>query len=355
MKETPLRASISAVFLNFEDVVAKILAENGYQFMARDSFVRFTQRRFGVVDFVFKKEEDNWLVEVKFYRTVQSQFGILRTACAQLVSYLSSSGLNNKKGMLVVSSIIRDEDKRKLQEIFNIQILDRSDLRELASLNLELIEELESLLEDPFAASESISEKNSDSDGLKKQTIPNIRIDTKGAELCKTLKVLRSGRTAWADYEKLCFDILQYLFSEHLNGWHEQKRTDDGLNRYDLVCRIKSSSNSFWNFLANDLNSRYIIFEFKNYVGKIKQGQILTTEKYLLETALRKVAIILTRKGADKNALKAVQGAMREHGKLMIILDDDLLCAMLEDKQTGSDPSDRLFELADSFLLSLPR
>ncbi|KZX67390.1 hypothetical protein A3724_11155 [Alcanivorax sp. HI0033] len=79
----------------------------------------------------------------------------------------------------------------------------------------------------------------------------------------------------------------------------------------------------FWSFLVEHLNSRYIIFEFKNYVGKIKQGQVLTTEKYLLERGLRKVAIILTRAGADKNALKMMQGAMREHGKLMLAVDDN--------------------------------
>ena len=49
------------------------------------------------------------------------------------------------------------------------------------------------------------------------------------------------------------------------------------------------------------------------------------------------------------------QGAMREHGKLMLILDDDKVCKMLHMKERGEDPTDSLFELADDFLLSLPR
>jgi hypothetical protein len=49
------------------------------------------------------------------------------------------------------------------------------------------------------------------------------------------------------------------------------------------------------------------------------------------------------------------QGAMREHGKLILTVDDDLLCKMLHMKQRGEDPTDCLFELADDFLLSLPR
>jgi hypothetical protein len=111
----------------------------------------------------------------------------------------------------------------------------------------------------------------------------------------------------------------------------------------------------FWSFLINHLNSRYVLFEFKNYSSKIKQGQILTTEKYLLEKGLRRAAIILSRRGAERNAVLMAQGAMRESGKLMLILDDEKVCRMLHMKEEGDDPTDLLFELADEFLLSLPR
>ncbi len=50
-----------------------------------------------------------------------------------------------------------------------------------------------------------------------------------------------------------------------------------------------------------------------------------------------------------------MQGAMREHGKLMLVIDDDILCRMLHMKERGDDPTDFLFQLADDFLLSLPR
>lgn len=49
------------------------------------------------------------------------------------------------------------------------------------------------------------------------------------------------------------------------------------------------------------------------------------------------------------------QGAMREHGKLMLVIDDDILCRMLHMEERGDDPTDFLFQLADDFLLSLPR
>jgi len=50
-----------------------------------------------------------------------------------------------------------------------------------------------------------------------------------------------------------------------------------------------------------------------------------------------------------------IQGAMREHGKLMLVIDDDQVCKMLHMKDKGDDPTDLLFDVADEFLLSLPR
>ena len=46
---------------------------------------------------------------------------------------------------------------------------------------------------------------------------------------------------------------------------------------------------------------------------------------------------------------------MRQHGKLILILDDNAVCDMLRRKERGDDPTDFLFERADDFLLSLPR
>ena len=66
-------------------------------------------------------------------------------------------------------------------------------------------------------------------------------------------------------------------------------------------------------------------------------------------------AIILTRNGANESAIKMAKGAMREQGKLLIMLDDSEVKKMIELKQAGSDPTDYLFEKTDQFLLELSR
>ncbi len=63
----------------------------------------------------------------------------------------------------------------------------------------------------------------------------------------------------------------------------------------------------------------------------------------------------MSRAGADRDALMMTQGAMRESGKLMLVIDDEQVCDMLHMKERGEDPTDRLFDLAENFLLGLPR
>ena len=332
----------------FEDLVRRILESNNFNVQVN------SPRGDAGFDFRALIATEIWAIEVKYYRTARAQPRLIESAAMRLIR----NGINAqaKKGMLVVSCLLSDVLRDELEKKFSITFVDRTDLRRQASVRPELAEELDALLED--------------SSVLQQQNVPSFRgdlaqsrpleesetltVDTRGTDLCQRLRQIGRGKKGWADYEKICGEILSYLFPNDLYGWHSQQRTDDGLNRFDLVCRVRPTT-EFWRFLIDHLDSRYALFEFKNYAGKIRQGQILTTEKYLLERGLRRVAIILTRAGADKAAVLMTQGAMREHGKLMLIVNDEKICEMLHMKERGDDPSDCLFELADKFLLSLPR
>lgn len=332
----------------FEDLVRRILESNSFQI--RENLIRGDEG----FDFLGSLGHDTWAIEVKYYRTARARPSLLESAAKRVVA----NGIrhNANKGMLIASSVFTPETRMMLERKYSIVLVDRTDLRIWASQWPELMDELDSLLELDSEFIDTRKSRRLDFDKISmkigEKSVPSI--DTRGTELCTELKSIKRGKRHWAQYEALCADILQYLFPNDLKGWHKQKSTDGGANRYDFVCRI-SSTTEFWKFLVENLNSRYIVFEFKNYTDKIKQGQILTTEKYLLERGLRRVAIIFTRRGADKNAVGMMQGAMREHGKLILALDDETACRMLHMKEKGEDPTDLLFELVDDFLLSLPR
>lgn len=332
----------------FERLVCKILEANKYK--VEKHAVRGDQG----FDLLATHDGERWAIEVKYYRTARAQPVLVEKAAIRVAR--NGVEANVFKGMLVVSCILPDKLRASLESKYKITLVDRLDLRNWSAAHPELSEQLEALLEilpteslptliprtDPTLSSKPLGRR------------PPRRDENKGTQLCKELKGIDRGKASWARYEKVCEEILKYLFPNDLTGWHSQLRTDDGLNRYDYVCRVRPTT-EFWNFIIDHINSRYVLFEFKNYTSEINQGQILTTEKYLLKRGLRRVAIIMTRAGADDHAVAMTQGAMREQGKLMLIVNDEQVCEMLHMKERGDDPTDFLFELADNFLLKLPR
>ncbi len=338
----------ASTWQQFEDLVRRILQANNFEVAVH------SPRGDKGFDFIAQLAGETWAIEVKYYRTARAQPALIEAAATRVVG--NGKDADARKGMLVVSCFLTGELRNALEQKFSITFVDQVDLRNWCTAHPDLSEELDALLEanpsQPQATDPSRLSPATHSKPIN--DLPARVPDTRGTELCQELKSINRGKKSWAKYEKTCEKVLKYLFPNDLHGWHSQKRTDDGLNRYDYVCRVRPTT-EFWKFVIDHLDSRYILFEFKNYSGKIKQGQILTTEKYLLERGLRRMAIIMTRAGADKHAIAMTQGAMREHGKLMLIVDDEKVCDMLHMKERGEDPTDCLFEIADNFLLTLPR
>lgn len=178
---------------------------------------------------------------------------------------------------------------------------------------------------------------------------------THGADLCKKLKDIKAGKGKPAtDFENACIEALKYLFDGDLINWTPQRKSYGQLHRYDLIARI-ASQNDFWNSLVADHRARYLIFEFKNYKDPITQAEVYSTEKYLFPLAMRSTGIIISRKGANRNAVRVTHGAFREAGKLILILNIDQVCDMLHRRDCGKDPSAVLADVIEDMLVGLER
>lgn len=181
-----------------------------------------------------------------------------------------------------------------------------------------------------------------------------------GRLLCEQIREIANDTSRHSDFEKKCVECLKYLFQDDFTNWIEQKSSDNGLHRFDLIARIKSKS-GFWNQLSTDFGARYVVFEFKCYNGRVTQKEIYSTEKYLHTKALRSIAIIISPLGANENATMAALGALRENGKVIINISLAALCQMLHAKDgadiTGgvADVEEPLFRELDSMLMSIER
>jgi len=341
----------------FEQISARIL-ESYFRKTTLNLRVRKVEINI-VIDILAQDDEDaKSIFEVKYYSSSTAKLQLLERAANQLKSYRHL--VEAEYLYLIVNIKVDEGNKGFIEEEYGIRVIDIENLLYLSSnteSRIELMDfvntksdEFVDFYNKPFHFEEyhpKYDERN-----LIKSTITDK--DLKGDDLALRLRNLKPGRRYFSYYERIVGDILRYMFDGDLVGWHEQKKTTDGLYRYDTICRIVSNEH-VWKTFTDDFNSRYILFEYKNYKDEITQREVYTTEKYLFQTARRNVAIIISRIGASKNAHKASDGILRESGKLMLHLQDIDLINMLKMFDNGSDPRDYLFDILDTMLMELSK
>lgn len=317
------------------------------------------------------------VVENKLYGSTVAETVPIRQALAQLRSLMQQSGSSG--ALLIVSTRLATyQRKQNRSRLEGALIFDLTDLFYWFLVNDDLFEEYYSfMLAIAFDNELSRSEIRKSAEDAKQKALtqPPIRqllldiLDDctetlivgespdlkngKGAKLCLALRDLDPGRPDASAFEHLATDVINYLFGRNLSRIEPQNILDNGL-RIDLCAKILPKD-FFWQNLVRDFNCRYIVFEFKNYKSKISQEQVYSTEKYLLRDALRTIAIVFSQQGPDKGAKIASKGALREAGKVIIHLDLNDVCKMLEEKDGGGTPEKLLEERFDEMLMTLAR
>ena len=285
-----------------------------------------------------KKEEEIYCIGVKFSR-------ISEETIKKVYGYINGTDVIP---VLVTAFEVKEKEKCIYKEKYlELEIIDISNLLYVVKDTDELKYELISMF--PFSV-EDISPKKSFID------IDFLHHNDYTESLIKELNSCQSGKKSFSVYENVCFNILESLFSEDLALWKEQKKSNNNLYRFDLLCRIKDNNKkTFWSIVENYFKSKYVIFEFKNYSEKVTKKEIYTTERYLYSKALRSVGIIVTTEGYDKNAFGAAKGCLRENGKLILLLTNKDLLEMIKIKNDEEDPSEYLLNKLDEVLLELEK
>ncbi|MDB5006049.1 MAG: hypothetical protein JWP45_442 [Mucilaginibacter sp.] len=353
--------AIPAFYTSFEQLLQIFFESFGFVTRARE------QIRRREIDFVVERNGVKTFVEFKFYRSKNVVSSSVREVSRQLQAMIASQN-EPVSGLLIISSYVPKPLKEEIENNDGIIIWDRNDLYNLIKfglLNTQLLEDFEQLLNE---AKQGIDTEDVFANTVIDNRLPGDYflmlkpISAHASEIpppiirdyCRDLGAVFPGKPGWMAYELLNIEILKYLFEKDLSNWHTQRTTDDELSRFDMICRV-ISKNDFWKNLIQSFQSRYVLFEFKNYSDPIGQDQIYTTERYLYLRGLRSVGFIIAPKGGKAQAHKAAKGALREHGKLIIILSNEDLCKMLAMKAEGGEPSDYLSDRLDDFLISLSR
>lgn len=307
------RASAKRGFA-LEELIVQILKANFWNVLSEEQSI-------DDIDVLAIENERKYTVaiEVKYTRNSSYPTGALKRAAQRLFEVAYKNKIES--AMLIVAADIKQEIKNSVESQYTLKIIDLNELLDMASIDLELLGKLVKLCEVDLDARQlgNFSQNRLEPQPLDraKDKLLHDPIKIEGNDLIQRLKDIPAGKDGWQDYEAFGSQVLKYLFDDNLAGWHEQKVTSDEIHRYDLICRVIDNTN-LWKFIGHNLDSRYVLFEFKNYKDSVPQSQIYSTEKYLLEKAKRKVCFLLSRKGLTDNAILSCQGAMREHGKLIL-------------------------------------
>lgn len=291
----------------FEIITEKIFSNSGYETKKCDQIA---------YDILAKKENAVFYVEVK--SSTSLHYRRLSLIERSIVNLVNAAEKDHVRPILFVYSLIDENDKQKyMEEYKSLIIIDLQNIL-FSVKSTELQDELISVL--PFSV-ESVETVNYDEQAEEPLYLNWLMHSDIVSELIQRLDECVAGSKGAYEFEDICFDLLNYIFSEDLSLWKKQAKSNDGLYRFDLLCRIKDHNHkTFWSMMEKYFKSKYVVFEYKNYSGEIKQSQIYTTERYLYRKALRSVAIIIAKNGCDKHAQWAAKGSLREYGKLIIII-----------------------------------
>jgi hypothetical protein len=307
-------------------------------------------------DFVTSVSGERHIYEAKLYRSLRVPPSWITSAILRLSATLAQ--FPGARGTLMVSSIV---DVQSSHTVDQIRIVDIRELLRLAERHTALAEELGEI----FAEATNLSLYSVLSEPLERPVPGSTRVDVaaalteggkdrkEGERLCKALRSIpHSDRTR--KHERAVEQALRFIFKDQLGKWERQLVQRDEL-RPDLVAKIQFDAQPFWQELVRDFRTRFVCFDSKNYKDEVTQATVYSTEKYLHSHARRSVALIVSRVGADAGARRAMEGALRESGRIISWLTDDDICAMLNAKDNGDDVHEILSDRIDEMLMRVNR
>ena len=330
-----------------EEIVSEIFKDMGYTVLRE---IRDDKP----FDLLAEKDGVCYAIEVKAYRRIRINSGAIRNIAERVRDNLVHAYFMGKSIVfpaIVVMGIVDDGVSDVVKRFHpEFQLIDIRNLLYMVKGNELLRNKLVSLL--PF----TIDEVEPVKPELKLSITDTQESSDIWGNYIRRIDGWVPSEEENAEYETLCCDILENLFADDLTGWQRQQPSNNNLFRFDAIAKIKhGNKKEFWEMLERYFNSKYIIFEYKNYSQEITQAQVYTTVKYLYAKALRSVAILLSTNGADKHADIAIRGILRDEGKLIVALSNKDLVTMLKMKQRDEDPADFLSKRLDTLLIDLEK
>lgn len=235
---------------SFVDVIDYVFKQAGYEVQKE---VRLGDVSF---DLVAKDGPNTLAVEIKYVTsTIGKAYFSIEHAIQHIVTISTRA---NMIPVLVITGILDSTTKDRYKAQYpELIIIDTANLLFIAQNDAKTYNMIVSALPDVINEVEPIE--------------PDERINLSWLEhgeefqnIINSFEACPVGKNGATLFEKVCTKALKYAFSEDLTLWEEQKKSNDGLFRFDLICRIKDGNQkSFWKIMEQFFHTKYVVFELK--------------------------------------------------------------------------------------------
>ncbi|NTY60119.1 hypothetical protein [Mycolicibacterium sphagni] len=179
-----------------------------------------------------------------------------------------------------------------------------------------------------------------------------IRTETEGQRMKAKLLRLPPGQHSWVEFQALCADIFDYLFSPPLKKGIRESINADGVDRRDIIMP-NYSTQGFWAFMREKYLADYIVIDAKNYRKPIAKPQVLQLANYLSTHGPGKFGILATRAGGNRSSRIVCREQWLIYNKIIVIFDDRDILQMIATKDAGGDPTEVLQQKIEDFRLAI--
>jgi len=178
----------------------------------------------------------------------------------------------------------------------------------------------------------------------------DVAIDTE--QLIRDLKSIRSGLEDAYKYQDLLLKILNYFFEPELIDGKPQVRTEYGTEIRDIIFTNESDI-SFWKYIRENHKNFLVVFELKNK-SAIDNSDVGQLANYLGDPT-GYVGILISRQppgdGQRRKAIAIYNKVVPR--KIILFLSDEDLEIMLENKNSGKDPTKLIQKKYRDFMTSI--
>jgi hypothetical protein len=172
-------------------------------------------------------------------------------------------------------------------------------------------------------------------------------------QLSNEMRTCRAGKEDWRLYQSIVGEILECLFTPALDKPIFELSDLPRANRRDFILP-NHAEDGFWAFMRDTYKADYVVIDAKNSGKKLTKSDILQVANYLKSHGAGLFGMIVCRHGAGETGCQhTIREEWQQHRKLILILNDDDVEAMLLARFEGREPEDLIKLKIQQFRLSM--